>query len=144
MFLGDVKLTDFQLDLTMWNNSLRQQGNPGSAGIKVFLPQATNQVGVTSEGRKGKEGGGGRRRVERQIEKGIESGKSLSSFSELAVDTIWVAPTRSCLFDWGLSGPSEVPWAFWRTTRRSTLSLWTFASSSPATLSCFWSSWFPV
>lgn len=38
----------------------------------------------------------------------------------------------------------QAPWAFWRTTRRSTPSLWTFASSSPATLSCSWSSWYRV
>lgn len=38
----------------------------------------------------------------------------------------------------------QAPWAFWRTTRRLTLSLWTFASSSPATLSYSWFSWYRV
>lgn len=38
----------------------------------------------------------------------------------------------------------QAPWAIWKTIRRSTLSLWTFASLSPATLSCSWCSWYRV
>lgn len=103
-----------------------------------------SEVGDRSESEEGGDGG----EEQRDRLKGIERERTLLPPGSLGAPHFVAATLPSCEASvlQGLGPPSmrPAPWAFWKTTRRSTPSLWTFASSSPATSSCCWSSWYRV